>query len=65
MAVELSGPATGIAVAKHVRRHISGVIVAVSGCRVCLDWREHQGGKSAADFSLALRGVPDLNYSQL
>lgn len=39
---------------KRARRRLGGVLAAVSGCRVFLDWEEHQGGESTTQTYLLL-----------
>ena len=34
---------------KWARRRLGGIIAAVSGCRVFLDWKEHQGGEGTRE----------------
>ena len=48
-AIDKSKQASGAHVAKHCRRRIGGIIAAVSGCRLFLDWREHQGGEGTSE----------------
>ena len=50
---------------KHARRRLGGVLAAVSGCRIFLDWEEHQGGESTTQTWLLLaRLVDDILENQ-
>ena len=39
---------------KYQRRRLGGIIAAVTGCRIILDFREHHGGEGASDTYLLL-----------
>ena len=49
---ESSGPPTSVA--KWARRRMGGIIAAVSGCRIFMDWREHHGGEGTSEVYLLL-----------
>ena len=44
-------------VKKWQRRRLGGVIAAVSGCRLFLDWEEHQFGEGTSQVYVVLAGV--------
>ena len=49
---------------KYRRRRLGGVIAAISGCRVALDWDEHQFGEGSAQIYIVLaRLVADIMRS--
>ena len=50
--------------ARWQRRRLGGIIAAVSGCRVFLDWREHHGGEGTSDVYLLLTNcIADIQAS--
>ena len=52
-------------VQKWRRRRIGGILAAVSGCRIFLDWREHHGGEGSGEIYQLLAGcVSHIRQSQ-
>ena len=52
-------------VQKWRRRQLGGIIAAVSGCRVFLDWAEHHGGEGTSEvYMLLARSVEVIERSK-
>ena len=63
--IEKDKQGTSHASQKWSRRRIGGIIAAVSGCRIFLDWRGHHGGEGSGEIYQLLAGcVAYIRQSQ-